>query len=239
EQVPVVAIMTTGGGTRALTAMYAHLLSVQELNVLDCVSYITGLSGTTWTMSNLYEDPGWSQKDLKGTLNDARKQVLKNKFLACFAPDRLKYYLKELCQREQEGHQTCFTDLWGLIIETMLHEKEDSHKLTDQQQALNQGQNPLPIYLSLNVKDKISDQDFREWVEFTPYEVGFPKYGAFIRAEDFGSEFFMGRLMKKIPESRICFLEGIWSSVFSLNLMDAWYLSVNSEDFWHKWTRDK
>ncbi|NXF97778.1 PA24E phospholipase, partial [Eubucco bourcierii] len=208
DEVPVVAIMTTGGGTRALTAMYAHLLSVQELNVLDCVSYITGLSGTTWTMSNLYEDPGWSQKDLKRTLNDARKQVLKNKFLACFAPDRLKYYLKELCQREQEGHQTCFTDLWGLIIETMLHEKEDSHKLTDQQQALNQGQNPLPIYLSLNVKDKISDQDFREWVEFTPYEVGFPKYGAFIRAEDFGSEFFMGRLMKKIPESRICFLEG-------------------------------
>ncbi|XP_054256209.1 cytosolic phospholipase A2 epsilon-like [Indicator indicator] len=239
DEVPVVAIMTTGGGTRALTAMYAHLLSVQELNVLDCVSYITGLSGTTWTMSNLYEDPDWSQKDLKETLNDARKHVLKNKFLACFAPDRLKYYLKELCQREQEGHQICFTDLWGLIIETMLHEKEDSHKLTDQQQALNQGQNPLPIYLSLNVKDKISDQDFREWVEFTPYEVGFPKYGAFIRAEDFGSEFFMGRLMKKIPESRICFLEGIWSSVFSLNLMDAWYLSVNSEDFWHKWTRDK
>ncbi|NWH66812.1 PA24E phospholipase, partial [Geococcyx californianus] len=208
DEVPVVAIMTTGGGTRALTAMYAHLLSVQELNVLDCVSYITGLSGTTWTMSNLYEDPNWSQKDLKETLNDARKHVLKNKFLTCFAPSRLKYYLKELCQREQEGHQISFTDLWGLIIEAMLHDKEDPHKLTDQQQALNQGQNPLPIYLSLNVKDKISDQDFREWVEFTPYEVGFLKYGAFIRAEDFGSEFFMGRLMKKIPESRICFLEG-------------------------------
>ncbi|NXV26468.1 PA24E phospholipase, partial [Rissa tridactyla] len=208
DEVPVVAIMTTGGGTRALTAMYAHLLSVQELNILDCVSYITGLSGTTWTMSNLYEDPDWSQKDLKETLKDVRKHVLKNKFFTCFAPDRLKYYLKELRQREREGHQICFTDLWGLIIETMLHEKEDSHKLTDQQQALNQGQNPLPIYLSLNVKDKISDQDFREWVEFTPYEVGFLKYGAFIHAEDFGSEFFMGRLMKKIPESRICFLEG-------------------------------
>lgn len=47
-----------------------------------------------------------------------------------------------------------------------------------------------------------------EWVEFTPYEVGFLKYGAFIRAEDFGSEFFMGRLMKRIPESRICFMQG-------------------------------
>lgn len=45
-------------------------------------------------------------------------------------------------------------------------------------------------------------------MEFTPYEVGLQKYGAFVRAEDFGSEFFMGRLMKKVPESRICFLEG-------------------------------
>lgn len=74
-------------------------------------------------MSNLYEDPYWSQKDLKETLNDARKHVLKNKFVTCFAPDRLKYYLEELYQRKQEGHQLCFTDLWGLIIETMLHDK--------------------------------------------------------------------------------------------------------------------
>lgn len=74
-------------------------------------------------MANLYEDPDWSQKDLKETLNDVRRHVLKNKFFTCFAPDRLKFYLKELCQRKQEGHQISFTDLWGLIIETMFHEK--------------------------------------------------------------------------------------------------------------------
>uniref|UniRef100_A0A8C0GGW0 Phospholipase A2 n=1 Tax=Chelonoidis abingdonii TaxID=106734 RepID=A0A8C0GGW0_CHEAB len=208
DEVPVVAFMTTGGGTRAMTAMYAHLLSIQKLNVLDCISYISGLSGTTWTMSNLYEDPDWSQKDMEASVSDARKHVIKNKFLACFSVDRLKYYVKELQQRKQEGHKICFTDLWGLIIEAMLHDGEDQHKLTDQQQALTHGQNPLPIYLVLNVKDKISNQDFREWMEFTPYEVGLLKYGAFIRAENFGSEFFMGRLMKKLPESRICFLEG-------------------------------
>lgn len=47
-----------------------------------------------------------------------------------------------------------------------------------------------------------------EWVEFSPYEVGFLKYGALVPAELFGSEFFMGRLMRRLPESRICFLEG-------------------------------
>ncbi|TFK15039.1 cytosolic phospholipase A2 zeta-like [Platysternon megacephalum] len=125
------------------------------------------------------------------------------------------------------------------LEEDLQDHEEDQHKLTDQQKALSHGQNPLPIYLVLNVKDKISNQDFREWMEFTPYEVGLLKYGAFIRAENFGSEFFMGRLMKKLPESRICFLEGIWSSVFSLNLMDAWYISFESEEFWHKWTQDR
>lgn len=34
------------------------------------------------------------------------------------------------------------------------------------------------------------------------------KYGAFIPTELFGSEFFMGRLMRRIPESRMCYLLG-------------------------------
>lgn len=50
---------------------------------------------------------------------------------------------------------------------------------------------------------------FLEWCEFTPYEVGFRKYGAFVRTEDFDSEFFMGRLIQKRPEPRICFLQGM------------------------------
>lgn len=47
-----------------------------------------------------------------------------------------------------------------------------------------------------------------EWCEFTPYEVGFPKYGAYVPTELFGSEFFMGRLLKHWPEPRICYLQG-------------------------------
>lgn len=44
-------------------------------------------------------------------------------------------------------------------------------------------------------------------------------------------------LVSSLPN--ISYAIGIWSSVFSLNLLDAWYISVHSEDFWHKWTRDK
>uniref|UniRef100_A0A672TQL7 Phospholipase A2 n=1 Tax=Strigops habroptila TaxID=2489341 RepID=A0A672TQL7_STRHB len=232
DEVPVVAVMTTAGGVRSMTAMLGSLLALQDLGVLDCVLYISGLSATTWTMAKLYEDANWSRKDLRGPIGDIRKHVIKSK-MHCFSLDHMKYYEKELCERKQEGHKLSFTDLWGLFIDCMLHHQ----KLSDQQLAVNQGQNPLPIYLSLNVKDDFSTLDFKEWVEFTPYEVGFLKYGAFVRSEDFGSEFFMGHLMKKIPESRICFLEGTWSNIFSQNFMDAVYLSGYSEDFWHRWTR--
>uniref|UniRef100_A0A663LNP6 Phospholipase A2 n=1 Tax=Athene cunicularia TaxID=194338 RepID=A0A663LNP6_ATHCN len=238
HETPVVAIMTTGGGMRSLTALYGSLRGLKKLNILDCATYLTGLSGTTWTMSNLYRDADWSQKDLDKQINEARKHMTKCK-INSLSLEYLKYYKKQLCQRKREGRKTSFIDLWGLVLESLLHDGKDNHRLSDQQRAIDRGQNPLPIYTAVNVKNSYSTLDFKEWVEFTPYEVGLQKYGAFVRAEDFGSEFFMGRLMKKVPESRICFLEGMWSSLFSLNVLYIWNLSHSSEDFWHRWTRDK
>ncbi|NXA60254.1 PA24E phospholipase, partial [Mohoua ochrocephala] len=234
----MVAITTTGGGTRSLTAMYGSLLGLQKLNLLDCISYIGGLSGTTWTMANLYEDANWSQKYLEDAIKEARKQVTKSK-ICCFSLECLKYYYNDLMERTKEGHNTSFIDLWGLVIESMLHDKKDEHRLSDQRQAVDNGQNPLPIYVAINLKSNYSAQAFREWLEFTPYEVGLLKYGASIRAEHFGSQFFMGRMVKKLSETTNCYMQGMWSSIFSIDVMYVWNLAADSEDFWCRWTRDR
>ncbi|XP_075569262.1 cytosolic phospholipase A2 epsilon-like [Pelecanus crispus] len=238
HEVPVVAIITTGGGLKSMTGLYGSLMGLKKLNLLDCVTYISGLSGTTWTMANLYRDAYWSQKDLDSHIGEAQKQATKCK-MGCFSMDRMKYYNKQLCQRKEEGYRTSFIDLWGLMIEYLLNDGKDPHKLSEQQEALCDGQNPLPIYVSVSVRNNYSTNDFKEWVEFTPYEVGLLKYGAFVRTEHFGSEFFMGRLLKKLPESRICYLQGMWSSIFSVNLLQIWGLSHSSEDFWKRWTQDR
>ena len=47
-----------------------------------------------------------------------------------------------------------------------------------------------------------------EWVEFTPYEIGLPKYGTFMRSDMFGSKFFLGHLVKRQPEPPLHFLMG-------------------------------
>ncbi|XP_075396031.1 cytosolic phospholipase A2 beta-like [Tenrec ecaudatus] len=187
KQVPVVAIMAAGGGVRAMTSLYGQLTGLRELGLLDCVFYITGASGSTWTLENLYKDPEWSQKDLGGATVLLKMQVTKNK-LGVLAPSQLQWYYQELEDRARLGHPACFTNLWALINEAMRHD-------------------------------------------------GVQKGGAFIPSELFGSEFFMGRLMKGMPESRICFLEGIWTNLYAASLQDSLYWSSEPSPFWDRWAQ--
>ncbi|PKU35818.1 hypothetical protein llap_13877 [Limosa lapponica baueri] len=219
DEVPVVAVLGSGGGMRALTSFYGSLAGLQQLGLLDAAIYLCGISGSTWCLSTLYQDPDWSQKDLQDAIRRAQGMVSSSK-AGAFSPERLKYYFQELNAMEKSGRNVSFTDLWGLIVEYFLQQKEDPSKLSDQQEAVKWAQNPYPIYAAVNVRPNISSGDFAEWCEFTPYEVGFRKYGAFIRTEDFDSEFFMGRLVQKRPEPRLCFLQGMWGSAFAASLDD-------------------
>ncbi|XP_043929947.1 cytosolic phospholipase A2 zeta [Protopterus annectens] len=231
EEVPVVAVVGSGGGTRAMTSLYGSLSGLQDLNLLDSVTYLCGVSGSTWCMSTLYEDAKWSCKQLQGAINCARENVASSK-AAAFSTERIKYYFQELTEKQKMGECVSFTDLWGLVLEYFLHGKENPAKLSHQQEAVQWGQNPYPIYASVNVKNDMDTKDFAEWCEFTPHEVGFPKYGAFVPAEDFGSRFFMGRLIKRYPEFRIPFLQGIWSSAFAVNLDEIWQGMIGTDSSW-------
>ncbi|XP_074854963.1 cytosolic phospholipase A2 zeta-like [Carettochelys insculpta] len=228
DEIPIVAVVASGGGMRAMTAFYGNLLGLQQLHLLDILMYICGISGSTWCLSKLYKDPHWSQKDLQDEISIVRKLVTSSK-VGAFSVERLMYYFQQLMMLEKEGWKVTLTDLWGLIIEYFLHQKQDPSKLSDQQSAVRWGQNPFPIYAAVNVKPNVSRQEFTEWCEFTPYEFGIHKYGAFIRIEDFGSEFFNGLLLRKRLEPRICFLQGIWASAFAANLDEIWDEVISSK----------
>uniref|UniRef100_A0A8C8VQW9 PLA2c domain-containing protein n=1 Tax=Pelusios castaneus TaxID=367368 RepID=A0A8C8VQW9_9SAUR len=221
DEIPVVAVVGSGGGMRAMTAFYGNLSGLQQLDLLHILMYMCGISGSTWCLSKLYKDPHWSHKDLQDAISVARKLVTNSK-VGAFSAERLVYYFQQLLLLEKEGRKVTLTDLWGLIIEYFLHQKHDPSKLSDQQSAVRWGQNPFPIYAAVNVKPNVGSHEFTEWCEFTPYEFGIHKYGAFIHIEDFGSEFFKGLLLEKHPEPRICFLQGIWASAFSANLDEIW-----------------
>ncbi|XP_055028390.2 cytosolic phospholipase A2 zeta-like [Misgurnus anguillicaudatus] len=232
SKVPVIAVVSTGGGTRAMTGTYGALRGLQKLQLLDAVSYITGLSGSTWTLASLYGDSNWSKSDIIKFIESSKKEISKSTF-SIFSREQLSYYKKQMDEREKEGHTVSLIDMWGLAIEYLIQGKKPLGTLTEMQKAVSEGQNPLPIFTAVNMKDGNSECAAEaEWCEFTPYEVGISKYGGFVPAQNFGSEYYLGHLVKKLPETRVSFLLGIWSSVFSLNLTNIWGAATGITPSW-------
>lgn len=71
-------------------------------------------------MSGLYTDSDWSQHDLQGPIGRAQAAVSKSQ-LGMLSAERLQYYCGELKRRAGEGQAVSFLDLWGLIIEYLIH----------------------------------------------------------------------------------------------------------------------
>ncbi|XP_051278865.1 cytosolic phospholipase A2 beta isoform X4 [Dicentrarchus labrax] len=229
SKVLTIAVVASGGGARAMTGMLGSLRGLQEIGVLDATSYITGVSGSTWAMSTLYQEAKWSQ-DIDSIISAAKDQMTKS-VLSVFSPEKLQYYSEEMAERGNKGYIVSLLDMASLILEHLVFGKKVTSTLSGQQGAVNEGQNPLPIYTAVNMKDGCESE--AEWCEFTPYEVGIQKYGAFVRTEDFGSEFFLGHMVKKLPEVRIPYLMGIWSSVFSFNLSQLWKIAMGYPPPWN------
>ncbi|XP_076141332.1 cytosolic phospholipase A2 zeta-like [Alosa pseudoharengus] len=257
DKVPLVGVVCSGGGTRAMTGTFGSLRALQSLGVLDAVSYITGVSGSTWAMSTLYENSDWSKKDM-GVVTEPMKIEMIQRYKDILSTEKIGYYRKEMEQKEKEGHPVSYIDMWGLAIEHLIYGKKWESTLSDQKRAVSEGQNPLPIYTAVNMKSSQKGINteagnvlwnsgsvlwncgsvpplclcIAEWCEFSPFEVGIPKYGAFVPTKHFGSEYFLGHQLNNLPENRLPFLIGIWSSACSANLTDVWQLVTGSKPNW-------
>ncbi|XP_068424303.1 cytosolic phospholipase A2 beta-like isoform X2 [Clinocottus analis] len=235
KKVPKVAVVASGGGSRAMTGLLGSLRGLKDIGVLDAVTYITGVSGSTWTMSTMYQEDNWSHQDIDSVIS-AKKEMMTKSILSVFSPEKVQYYREEMAEKEQAGYIVSLIDMLGLIFEQLVFGKKVTSTLSEQQRAVNEGQNPLPIYTAVNMKDMTKGfQSEAEWCEFTPYEVGIQKYGAFVRTEDFGSRFFLGNFVKKLPEVRLPYLIGIWSSAISVSMTQMWTFATGCKPIWSNW----
>ncbi|KAF8322241.1 FabD/lysophospholipase-like protein [Clavulina sp. PMI_390] len=54
RDIPTLAIAASGGGLRAMCNTAGTLTMLKDAGILDCVTYIAGISGSTWSMGALY-----------------------------------------------------------------------------------------------------------------------------------------------------------------------------------------
>ncbi|KAL1022834.1 hypothetical protein UPYG_G00032980 [Umbra pygmaea] len=215
KEVPVIAIVGSGGGFRAMVGFSGVMKALYESGILDCATYIAGLSGSTWYMSTLFSHPEFPAKGPKEINAELMKSVNSNP-LRLLLPQHITNYIQALWSKKANGQPVTFTDIFGMLIgETLIPARMDT-KLSELQEKVNQGQCPLPLFTCLHVKPDVSELMFADWVEFSPYEIGMAKYGTFMTPDLFGSKFFMGTAVKQYEENPLHFLMGVWGSAFSI-----------------------
>ncbi|KAI8491611.1 Cytosolic phospholipase A2 [Branchiostoma belcheri] len=213
--VPRVAILGSGGGFRAMIGMAGAVKALSDAKVLDCATYLVGLSGSSWYISTLYSHKDWP-KATPGELQEELKHHVDSSLFYLLKPRLLYRYTDAIMRKRTVGQPVSFTDFFGhLVGETLIKDRLD-FKLSDMQEKIRDGQAPMPLITCVHVRHDVAALVFHEWVEFTPYEVGMAKYGTFMRTELFGSKFFMGCLAKRFPEAPLHFLMGIWGSAFTI-----------------------
>ncbi|KAF2356544.1 C2 domain [Trinorchestia longiramus] len=227
KQVPIVAVLGSGGGFRAMICLSGAVKALFETGVLDCATYISGLSGSSWYISNLYSHgcfpnvaPGQIREELRQSVTTDWKWKLANSL----------GYVTSMLRKYKDGQPVSFTDYFGHLLGDVLLKERKNSRLTDQRRIVSQGTVPFPLYTCLHAKRSVSCRAFSEWVEFSPYEIGIAKYGTFMKTEHFGSKFMVGKLIKQHPESPLHFLQGVWGSAFTILIKRLVLEGSNNKD---------
>lgn len=209
SEIPNVAICCSGGGYRAMIGTLGALLGLEKIGILDCVNYISTLSGSTWFVAP------WMASEI--TLNEY-KETLKNKVQKPLIIKNLDLQktIKTLVKKIAFKQKISLVDIFGeLLTNTFLDEfKNQKHKLylSESSKKLESGKIPLPIYTAVE-----TTTDNYNWFEFTPYEIGSISLNYYVKPWAFGRKFVDGESKSFSPEQTLGFLMGIFGSAFAAN----------------------
>ncbi|XP_048042741.1 cytosolic phospholipase A2 gamma-like [Megalobrama amblycephala] len=206
NEVPNIALLGSGGGQRAMVGLLGSLVQLQKTGLLDSILYLSGVSGSTWCMASLYQEPDWSTK----------LETVKDKIIKRLSGPGVswKEALAKLKKYYGKDHFS-LTDIWAVMVVTTIVKEIDEHTLTEQwSQQSKDGKVPFPIYTVIDKKCKqrnIGDP----WFEITPHEAGYSLTGAFVDASNFGSKFHKGSKKNQQDEFDMLYLQALCGSALA------------------------
>ncbi|XP_050965599.1 cytosolic phospholipase A2 gamma-like [Labeo rohita] len=203
DDVPNIALLGSGGGQRAMVGLLGSLIELDKVGLLDCILYLSGVSGSTWCMASLYKEPDWSTK-----LDTVKDKIIKRlsgpKVSQGDAFEKLKkYHMKD---------NFTLTDVWAAMVITENVKEIDELPLTDHWDPLSK--DPFPIYTAIDNQCK-QEEGGDPWFEISPQEAGYSLTGAFVETSSFGSQFDKGSKKKPQPEMDMLYLQALCGSALA------------------------
>ncbi|KAF7645126.1 hypothetical protein LDENG_00209450 [Lucifuga dentata] len=194
DSVPHIAFLASGGGQRAAVALVGSLYQMKEEGLLDTLLYLGGVSGSTWSMSSLYNDSQWSSN------MEAAVSMLGGTGVGL--DEALAWLGKRV-----EDERFSLTDVWGIITAAGIMKQMDERRLSND--ATQNITNPYPVYSTIEKHCYTYGPIDAKWFELTPHEAGFTEMGLFIETSLLGSKFHGGELQEEKPEMDMIQLQGI------------------------------
>ncbi|KAK2910839.1 hypothetical protein Q8A67_002972 [Cirrhinus molitorella] len=216
REVPNIALLGSGGGQRAMVGLLGSLVELDKAGLLDCILYLSGVSGSTWCMASLYKEPNWSTK----------LETVKNAIIERLNGPEVSFSEKLAKLKKYYSGKKFFslTDVWAVMVVTSYVKEINEQALAEQWDQHNK--DPFPIYTVIDKQCKQSN-DKESYFEINPHEAGYSLTGAFVDTCDFGSQFHKGLKKSHEGEFDMLYLQGLCGSAIADE-------QLIREDLWNK-----
>ena len=223
KDVPKIMIAGSGGGYRAMLGFLGFLEDAYESGLLDTVTYISALSGSTWTLGP-WISSGWSLDEFKERLLEKIKTDI------YVIKPNIVHFVNNLILRMAFKQPITAVNMYGQILGYNLLADLPGGPfgvyLHNQRFMIQDGSKPFPIYTAVATKLPY------QWVEFTPYEMGGDYFGGYIPIGAFGAPFLDGEMRYFTPPYSLAFILAICGSAFAARLKRVASEVEGSIPFW-------
>ncbi|KAF8608820.1 FabD/lysophospholipase-like protein [Ceratobasidium sp. AG-I] len=174
RDIPIVAIAGSGGGYRAMVNTSGALKGAQETGILDCTSYIAGISGDCWALGIMYSgvagspSPSQVHQHLISRIQIPYLDMSTMDLL--ITPPTNKYLLSGLLHKATAPGWggVSLTDIYGTLVSARLFVPSDLTKIDPRclslhnfRRYVDDGSYPMPIMtaVSRHLREPLESQE--------------------------------------------------------------------------------
>jgi phospholipase A2 len=219
KHVPTISVICSGGGYRAMLGSIGSWSGLQQIGLLDAITYISTLSGSTWALG-FWMSTGMTIAQLKKSIS---QKIVKDIYK--LSKNEAKNIAHMLAVKIAFNQPYTTVDLFGAMIANHLlagyyGKKCQMVHMSDQVKQISNGDMPFPIYTAVDGRMRAIGK--APWYEFTPFEIGSPDYAAYVPTWAYGRHFSKGKSVDYAPEQSLGFHFGVFGSAFGVHLGLAW-----------------